>query len=159
MKQILKDEVINNLKWRNIGPPRGGRTVAVTGHPTNINEYYFGACAGGVWKTDDAGISWKNVSDGFFNTSSVGAIAISESDPNVLYAGTGEACIRGNVSPGDGVYKSTDAGRTWSHIGLTDTKHISRIRIDPTDHNTVYVAALGHAFGPNSERGIFKSTD
>ena len=159
MQQKIKDEVVNNLKWRNIGPPRGGRTVAVAGHPTNINEYYFGACAGGVWKTDDAGISWKNVSDGFFNTSSIGAIAISESDPNVLYAGTGEACIRGNVSPGDGVYKSTDAGRAWSHIGLSDTKHISRIRIDPTDHNTVYVAALGHAFGPNSERGIFKSID
>ncbi len=159
MEQKLKDEVINNLKWRNIGPPRGGRTVAVAGHPTNLNEYYFGACAGGVWKTDDAGISWKNVSDGFFNTSSIGAIAVSESDPNVLYAGTGEACIRGNVSPGDGVYKSTDAGRTWSHVGLSDTKHISRVRIDPTDHNTVYVAALGHAFGPNDERGIFKSND
>jgi len=159
MQNQIKEQIVNNLNWRNIGPPRGGRTVAVAGHPTNINEYYFGACAGGVWKTEDTGLSWKNVSDGFLNTSSIGAIAISESDPNVIYVGTGEACIRGNVSPGDGVYKSTDAGRTWSHVGLTETKHISRVRIDPTDHNIVYVAALGHAFGPNAERGIYKSID
>ena len=159
MESKAKTKVLNNIKWRNIGPPRGGRVVAVAGHPTNLNEYYFGACAGGVWKTDDAGTTWKNISDGFLNTSSIGALAISESDPNVIYAGTGESQIRGNVSPGDGVYKSTDAGRTWKHIGLSETMHISRIRIDPTDSETVYVGALGHAFGSNKERGIYKSTD
>ena len=159
MKSKTKKNVLNNIKWRNIGPPRGVRVVAVAGHPTNLNEYYFGACAGGVWKTDDAGTTWKNISDGFLNTSSIGALAIAESDPNVIYVGTGESQIRGNVSPGDGVYKSTDAGRTWKHVGLSDTMHISRIRIDPTDSETVYVGALGHAFGSNKDRGIFKSTD
>ena len=102
MKSNTKNNVLNNIKWRNIGPPRGGRVVAVAGHPTNLNEYYFGACAGGVWKTDDAGTTWKNISDGFLNTSSIGALAIAESDPNVIYVGTGESQIRGNVSPGDG---------------------------------------------------------
>ena len=159
MKSNTKNNVLNNIKWRNIGPPRGGRVVAVAGHPTNLNEYYFGACAGGVWKTDDAGTTWKNISDGFLNTASIGALAIADSDPNVIYVGTGESQIRGNVSPGDGVYKSTDAGRTWKHVGLSDTMHISRIRIDPTDSDTVYVGALGHAFGSNKERGIYKSTD
>ena len=148
-----------SLQWRCIGPHRGGRVVAVTGHPTDPMVFYFGASAGGVWKTNDGGTYWHNISDGFLKTAAVGAIAISQSDPNVLYVGTGEACIRGDVSHGDGVYKSTDGGDTWENIGLTDTRHISRIRIHPTNPNVVYVAALGHAFGSNTQRGVFKSND
>ena len=147
------------LEWRNIGPFRGGRVVAVAGDPINQNNFYFGACAGGVWKSTDGGNYWENISDKFFNTASVGAIAVSESDPNVIYVGTGESCIRVDVTHGDGVYKSVDGGRTWANIGLQDTRHISRIRIHPTNPDLVYVAALGHAFGENSERGIFRSND
>ena len=147
------------LQWRCIGPPRGGRVVAVAGHPSDPNVFYFGACAGGVWKTTDGGTYWENVSDGFFNTAAVGAIAVADSDPNVIYAGTGEACIRNDVSHGDGVYKSTDGGSTWEHKGLKDTRHIGRIRVHPKDPDLVYVAALGHAFGPNRERGVFRSKD
>ncbi|MDQ7033864.1 MAG: glycosyl hydrolase, partial [Anaerolineae bacterium] len=121
--------------------------------------FYFGACAGGVWKTNDAGQYWECVSDGFFKTSSVGALAVSELDPNVIYAGMGEATIRIDVSHGDGVYKSTNGGRSWQHMGLEDTRHIGKIRIHPHDPDTVFVAALGHAFGNNKERGVFKSTD
>jgi photosystem II stability/assembly factor-like uncharacterized protein len=121
--------------------------------------FYFGACAGGVWKTTDGGSYWENVSDGFFQTAAVGAIAVAESDPNVVYAGTGEACIRGNVAHGDGVYRSTDGGKTWTNVGLQDTRHIARVRVHPRDPDTVYVAALGHAFGPNEERGVFRSKD
>ena len=148
-----------SLQWRCIGPHRGGRVVAVTGHPTDPMVFYFGASAGGVWKTNDGGTYWHNISDGCLKTAAVGAIAISQSDPNVLYVGTGEACIRGDVSHGDGVYKSTDGGDTWENIGLTDTRHISRIRIHPTNPNVVYVAALGHAFGSNTQRGVFKSNE
>ena len=149
----------NALQWRCIGPPRGGRVVAVAGDPVDPAVFYFGACAGGVWKTYDGGTYWENVSDGYFKTASVGAIAVAESDPNVIYAGMGEACIRLDVSHGDGVYKSTDGGKTWPHMGLADTRHISRIRVHPRDPDVVYVAALGHAFGPNSERGVYRSTD
>ena len=149
----------NIARWRCIGPFRGGRVVTVAGDVNDLGTFYFGACAGGVWKTDDAGQYWQCISDGFFNTSSVGALAVSEVDPNVIYAGTGEATIRIDVSHGDGVYKSTDAGRSWQHIGLDDTRHIGKIRIHPQDPDTVFVAALGHAFGRNQERGVFKSTD
>lgn len=145
--------------WRCIGPFRGGRVVTVAGHPTELGAFYFGACAGGVWKTEDAGQYWENISDGYFNTASVGALAVSEADPNVIYAGMGEATIRIDVSHGDGVYKSTDAGRSWKHVGLDDTRHIGKLRIHPTDPDTVYVAALGHAFGRNEQRGVFRSTD
>jgi hypothetical protein len=119
------------LAWRCIGPFRGGRVVAVAGDPNDPNVFYFGACAGGVWKTHDAGTYWECVSDGFFNTAAVGALAVAPSDPNVIYAGTGETTIRIDVSHGDGVYKSTDAGRTWTHIGLEDTRFIGKIRVHP----------------------------
>jgi photosystem II stability/assembly factor-like uncharacterized protein len=122
-------------------------------------SFYFGACAGGVWKTTNGGRYWQNISDGYFGTASIGALAVAESDPNVLYVGTGESCIRNNVSHGDGVYRSTDAGRTWRNVGLNDTRYIGKIRIHPRDPDLVYVAALGHAFGPNAERGVFRSKD
>ncbi|SVD38129.1 uncharacterized protein METZ01_LOCUS390983, partial [marine metagenome] len=152
-------DVSDALEWRCIGPHRGGRVVAVAGDPYNSNVFYFGACAGGVWKTIDGGTYWENISDGFFNTAAVGAIAVADSDPNVIYVGTGESCIRVDVSHGDGVYKSTDGGQTWAHVGLTDTRHIARIRVHPENPDLVYVAALGHAYGPNQQRGVFRSTD
>jgi photosystem II stability/assembly factor-like uncharacterized protein len=147
------------LEWRCIGPTRGGRVVAVAGDEHDPNVFYFGACAGGVWKTTSGGAYWTCVTDGFFNTASIGALAVASSDPNIIYAGTGETTIRIDVSHGDGVYKSTDAGRTWQHVGLSDTRHIGKVRIHPTNPDIVYVAALGHAFGPNTERGVFKSAD
>jgi photosystem II stability/assembly factor-like uncharacterized protein len=155
----LASDAINSMKWRSIGHHRGGRVVAVAGHPTEDMIFYFGACAGGIWKTDDGGTYWQNISDGFLKTASVGAIAVSESDPNVIYAGMGESCIRNNVSYGDGVYRSTDGGKTWANVGLVETRHIARVRVNPRDSNLVYVAALGHTFGPNKERGIFRSKD
>jgi photosystem II stability/assembly factor-like uncharacterized protein len=151
--------LLSSLQWRSLGPFRGGRTVAVTGHPTDQMTFYFGACAGGVWKTTDGGVYWENVSDGFFETAAVGAIDVAPSDGNVVYAGTGEACIRGNVSHGDGVYRSTDGGRTWKNIGLRESRHIGRVRVHPHDPDTVYVAALGHAWGPSKERGVFRTRD
>ena len=155
----LDPRLLDSLQWRLVGPHRGGRTVAVAGHPTETMTFYFGACAGGVWKTTDGGTYWDNVSDGFFETAAVGALAVAPSDPNVIYAGTGEACIRGNVSHGDGVYRSTDGGRTWVNRGLRDTRHIGRVRVHPSDPDLVYVAALGHAWGPNRQRGVFRSRD
>ncbi len=150
---------LDALKWRCIGPARGGRVVAVAGDPKDPMTFYFGACAGGVWKTVDGGVYWRNVSDGFFTSATVGAIAVARSDANVIYAGMGETTIRIDVSYGDGVYKSVDAGRTWTHVGLKETKHIGRVLIHPTDPNLVYIAALGDAFGPNEERGVFRSKD
>ncbi|HEY3227677.1 MAG TPA: glycosyl hydrolase, partial [Roseiflexaceae bacterium] len=147
------------LEWRCIGPFRGGRVVAVAGDYNDPNTFYFGGCAGGVWKTSDAGTYWENVSDGFFNTAAVGALAVAPSDSNAIYAGTGETTIRIDVSHGDGVYKSTDAGKTWTHMGLAETRHISKIRVHPDNPDIVYVAALGHAFGSNKERGVYKSVD
>jgi len=152
-------ELLNALQWRQAGPFRGGRSVAAAGDPRRPLTYYFGACAGGVWKTDDGAATWRNVSDGFFRTASVGAIAVADSDTNVVYAGMGESCIRGNVSHGDGVYRSDDGGTTWRHCGLEQTRHIARVRIHPRDENLVYVAAFGHAFGPHEERGVFRSRD
>ncbi len=156
--QVIDTSLINGLKYRNIGPFRGGRADAVTGVPGNRMLYYFGATGGGVWKTEDAGQTWENISDGFFG-GSIGAVALSEWDPNVIYVGTGEETLRGNVSSGNGIWKSVDAGQTWHHIGLEDTRHITRIRIDPKNPDIVYVAAIGHLYGPNAQRGIFKSTD
>ncbi len=155
----LRPEHLSTLRWRSIGPHRGGRVVAVAGDPEERQTFYFGACAGGVWKSTDGGTYWRNVSDGFFRTSAIGAIAVADADPSVVYAGTGEASIRSNVSHGDGVYRSTDGGATWTNVGLEDTRHIGRVRVDPRDPDRLYVAALGHAFGPSAQRGVFRSTD
>ena len=150
---------LKELKYRNIGPFRGGRAVAVAGVTTQPSTYYFGATGGGIWKTTDAGATWAPVSDGQLKSGSVGALAVSESDPNVIYAGMGEACVRGNAASGDGVYKSVDSGKTWKHMGLADTYHIGRIVIHPRNPDIVFVAALGHLFGPNQERGVYRSTN
>ena len=151
--------IFDTLDWRLLGPFRGGRSVAVAGDPADRLTFYMGSTGGGVWKTTDAGRYWRNVSDGSFKRASVGAIAVAASDANVIYVGMGEACIRGNVSHGDGVYRSTDAGRSWTHLGLEDTRNIGKVRVHPHDPETVYVAALGHAHGPNRERGVFRSRD
>ena len=156
--QSVAPEFINGLKWRLIGPFRGGRAVAVAGVPGNSTTFYFGAVNGGIWKTTDAGVAWKPIFDGQ-PVASIGALAVAPSDPATIYAGTGESDIREDLSSGNGVYKSTDAGATWRHIGLADTRQISRIVVDPQNANVVYVGALGHAFGANDERGVFKSID
>jgi len=150
---------LRGLEWRSIGPPRGGRVSAVAGDPRNPLVFYFGASGGGVFKTMDAGAYWEPVSDGFFKTAAVGAIEVSHSDPNVLYVGTGDIAMRPDMATGDGIYKSTNGGRTWMHIGLEETRNITRIRIHPTNPDIVYVAALGHAFGPNPERGVYRTMD
>jgi photosystem II stability/assembly factor-like uncharacterized protein len=146
------------LRWREVGPYRGGRSAAVAGVPGNRATYYFGGAGGGVWKSTDAGRSWHSVSDGSFG-GSIGAIAVAAWDPNVVYAGTGEETVRGNVSEGDGMWKSTDAGKTWKRAGLADSRHITRIRVHPRNPDLVYAAVLGHLFGPSSERGVYRSTD
>ena len=145
----IRRQLLDGLDWRCIGPHRGGRVVAVAGDVSNKQTFYMGACAGGVWKTTDGGLYWRNISDGYFNTAAIGALAVSASDANVIYAGTGESTIRGNVSHGDGVYKSDDAGLSWRHVGLSESRHIGKIVIHPQDPDTVYVAAFGRAFGPN----------
>jgi photosystem II stability/assembly factor-like uncharacterized protein len=150
---------LSALTWRNIGPFRGGRVVAVAGVPQQPRTFYFGGVGGGVWKTTDGGENWTNVTDGQVNTASVGAIAVAPSDPNVIYVGMGEHAIRGVMtSHGDGIYKSTDAGRTWTHLGLERSRHISRIRVHPTDPDVVLVAAQGAAYGPSRDRGVYRST-
>jgi len=149
------------LKYRNIGPFRGGRSVAVAGHADHPHTYYTGFTGGGVYKTTDGGINWYNVSDGYFKTGSVGAISVAPSNANVIYAGMGETCIRGNMSAGDGTYRSEDGGKTWEHIGLGDSHFIGEIVVHPRNEDVAWVAVLGHAFGNegNSERGVFKTTD
>src|SRR5579863_6976320 len=146
------------LSWREIGPYRGGRSVAVAGSAARPYEYWMGTTGGGVLKTTDGGIHWSPVTDKYFG-GTIGAIGVSESNPDIVYVGTGEFDIRGNVSHGDGVYKTTDGGKIWTKVGLTETRQISRVRVDPHDPNIVYVGALGHVWGPNPERGLFKSTD
>jgi len=159
--QSASDEtaLLPPLRWRSIGPDRGGRSIAVAGHEDRPFEYYFGATGGGLFKTTDGGTSWLPVTDGQIGSASVGAVAVAASSPEVVYIGTGEAQLRANVLQGDGVYRSDDGGQNWSHLGLADTHAIARIRVHPDDPDRVYVAALGHPFGPNRERGIFRSTD
>jgi photosystem II stability/assembly factor-like uncharacterized protein len=151
--------IFGGLQWRSIGPNRGGRSITSAGSSSRPNEYYFGAVGGALWKTVDGGTSWKPVTDGQLKSSSVGAVAVAESNPDVVYIGMGETELRGNIMQGDGVYKSTDAGKTWTHVGLTDTQAIARVRVDPNNPDIVYVAALGHPYGPNQDRGVFRSKD
>ena len=147
------------LRWRLVGPFRGGRAVAVTGDPANPRVFYFGAVNGGVWKSANGGESWTNITDGRSDISSVGAIAVAPSDPNVLYVGGGEADWREDLTYGDGMYRSTDGGESWTQLGLDDARHIAAIRVDPRDPERVYVAAMGHAFGPNTTRGVYRTKD
>lgn len=152
------ESLYNSLEWRLVGPFRGGRAGTVSGVIGDPNLYYMGTAGGGVWKTTDAGSSWSCISDGHFG-GSIGAVAVSESDPNIIYVGEGEQTLRGNVSSGNGLWKSTDAGETWKFIGLKESEHIARIRIHPTNPDIVYVAAIGNLWKPNETRGIFRSTD
>ncbi|HEX9636787.1 MAG TPA: hypothetical protein VGB99_04595, partial [Acidobacteriota bacterium] len=187
---VYPSDWMRGLEYRLVGPFRGGRVTAVAGVRSDARTFYMGSTGGGVWKTTDAGLTWRNVSDKVredkpqeparpmgdlaaaapepatrvragdaFGSASVGAIAVAPSDPNVVYVGMGSACIRGNVSPGDGVYRSTDGGESWKHIGLEQAGQIGKIRVHPTDSDLVYVAVLGHAFGPNPERGVYRSRD
>lgn len=161
----VPEKLFSEMRWRSIGPYRGGRSIAVAGHTSQPYTYYFGATGGGVWKTTDGGTNWRCVSDApkgtppVFKSSSVGALAVAPSDPNVVYCGMGETDIRGNIAMGDGMYRSTDGGETWKHLGLKETQAIGRIVIHPNNPDVVYVAALGDVFGRNKERGVYRSTD
>src|SRR6202167_2904043 len=146
------------LHWRSIGPFRGGRTVAISGVPGQPNVFYMAPNNGGVWKTDDFGRTWNPIFDDQ-PTGSIGALAVAPSNPNTIYVGSGEGLRRPDLSVGDGIYKSTDAGRTWQHLGLRDAQQIASIIVDPKDPNRLFVAAQGHPYGPNPERGIFRSLD
>ncbi len=154
----VPSDLFSSLRWRLIGPFRGGRAVAVTGVPGDATTFYFGAVDGGVWNTTDAGVVWMPIFDSQ-RIASIGALAVAPSDPKIIYAGTGESDIRSNLSSGDGVYKSLDGGQTWQNVGLRDSRQISKIVIDPRDSGAVYVGVLGHAYGPNDERGVYKSSD
>ena len=147
------------MQWRSLGPARGGRSITAAGSAARPNEYYFGATGGGVFKTTDGGQTWQPVADKFLKTSSPGAIAVAESNPDVVYVGMGESCLRGNVIQGDGIYKSTDAGKTWSHVGLEKTLVISKIRVHPTNPDVVLVAALGNPYASGPDRGVYRSTN
>lgn len=151
-------QMYSGMRWRLVGPFRGGRVLTVTGVAGNPNLFYFGAVGGGVWKTTNAGGVWTPIFD-TQPVASIGAIAVAASDPNVIYVGSGEADMRSNIAHGNGMYKSVDGGQHWSHIGLSDTRQIGRIVVDPGNANRVYVAALGHAYAPNTERGVFRSED
>ena len=155
----VDDALLAGLRWRSIGPARGGRSQAVAGSVKRPLEYYFGATGGGVWKTTDGGITWRPMSDRSFRSSSVGAIAVSESNPDVVYVGMGETQLRGNIIQGDGVYKTTDGGKSWTHVGLEKTRAIGRVRVHPSNPDIVYVAALGDPYASTPDRGVFKSTD
>src|SRR5437763_3560096 len=155
----VDESYLTGLKWRNIGPNRGGRSIAVAGSAARPLEYYFGAVGGGLWKTTDGGVSWKPVTDKDVDNSAVGGVAVCEANPDIIYFTTGETELRGNILPGNGVYKSTDAGKTWKSIGLKQVQNFSRVRVDPTDCNTVYAGGFGHYGTPNADRGVYKSSD
>lgn len=157
--ELADDLGTDVLRWRSVGPARGGRVVAVSGDRRNRSRFWMGACSGGVWRTDDAGQYWRPMSDGFLETASIGAIAVAESDSEVVWVGTGESFARNNVVPGDGVYRTVDGGRTWQHLGLAQTKHIAKLRVHPRDADVAFVAATGDVFGPNPERGVFRTRD
>lgn len=157
--QLIDQQIVDSLKWREIGPWRGGRSCAVSGVPGKPNDFYMGTCGGGLWKSTDAGQNWKCVSDGFFRTGSVGAVEVSMSNPDVVYVGMGETEVRGNISHGDGVYRSDDGGKTWRHLGLQAVQSISRVRIHPTNPDVAWVAAVGHFYGFGKDRGVYKTVD
>ncbi len=156
--QQFPESTYQELRWRMIGPPRGGRTRAACGVPGQPNVFYMGAVNGGVWKSDDFGRTWTPIFDGQ-PTQSIGAIAVAPSDPNIIYVASGEGLARPDLSIGDGIYKSTDAGKTWTHLGLRNTQGIPALAVDPRNPNRVFAAALGHPYGANEERGIYLSTD
>ena len=155
---IYSQDLYSSLEYRLVGPFRGGRSAAVTGVPGEPNLFYFGSTGGGIWKTEDGGRTWGNISDGFFG-GSIGSIAVAPSDRNVIYVGGGEKTVRGNVSSGYGVWKSEDAGKTWRASGLEKSRHISRLAIHPNDSDIIYAAVMGNIYKPTQERGVFKSTD
>jgi photosystem II stability/assembly factor-like uncharacterized protein len=158
--ETVPAQLLEVMKWRMVGPYRGGRVTTVAGVPGKPQLYYMGATGGGVWKTENAGLSWENISDEYFHVGTIGAIAIAESDPNVIYVGTGEKSIRGvTTSQGDGVYKSTDAGVTWTHVGLRKAGQISRIKIHPQNPDIAYVGVQGQIWGPSEERGVYRTKD
>src|SRR5262245_11786825 len=158
MAQQYDPSLYSGLRWRSIGPFRGGRVNAVSGVVGQPETFYFGSVGGGVWKTTNAGRTWIPIFDSA-SAASIGAIAVAPSDPNVVYVGTGEADMRDSIQFGDGMYKSIDAGKTWKHIGLESTRQIGRIIVDPKNPNVVFVAALGHAYGANPDRGVYRSRD
>src|SRR5450759_3227986 len=153
-----EEKAFKGMKYRLIGPFRGGRSLTAAGIPGDPTTYYFGATGGGVWKSIDGANTWSSVFDKD-GAPSIGSIAVSVSEPNVVYVGTGEACIRGNISHGDGVWKSVDAGKSWKSVGLKDSRAIGKVIVNPRNPDIVFVAALGHPFGPNAERGVFRTTD
>ena len=159
-KPVAVDEsYLSGLEWRNIGPKRGGRSIAVAGSASRPNEYYFGAVGGGLWKTTDGGTTWRPVTDGKIDNSAVGGVAVCEANPDVVYLSTGETQLRGNIMPGNGVYKTSDGGKTWTSIGLKDVQNFSRVRVDPKNCDTVFAGGFGHYGTPNPERGVYKSND
>lgn len=159
LSQPVDPSLYGSLAWRNLGPERGGRSIACSGVPGKPDHFYMGTTGGGLWKTLDAGETWAPVSDGFFQTGAVGAVAVAPSRPETVYVGMGESALRGNVSHGDGVYRSDDGGKTWTHAGLKDSQTVSRIAVHPSDPETAWAAVLGHVYGPHPERGVFKTTD
>ncbi|HLL53453.1 MAG TPA: hypothetical protein VK447_07910, partial [Myxococcaceae bacterium] len=156
--QPLSPKLYQDLRWRMIGPHRGGRTVAAAGIPDQPNVFFIGVNNGGVWKTTDSGRVWTPIFDDQ-PTGSIGALALAPSNPDIIYVGSGEGLLRPDLSTGDGLYRSNDGGRSWTHLGLRDAQQIAAIAVDPKDPNRLFVAALGHPYGPNAERGVYRSTD